>query len=46
MSRRSSTYIAAACLTLAALTSACDRVDTTGPSEAPTPSLEVQGGGN
>jgi hypothetical protein len=44
MSRRTSTYIAVACLTLAALTSACDRVDPTGPSEAPTPSFEVQGG--
>jgi hypothetical protein len=44
MSRRTSTYIAAACLALAALTSACDRVDATGPSEAPSPSYEVQGG--
>ncbi len=44
MSRRSSKYIAITCLTLAALTTACDRVDPTGPSEAPAPSFEVQGG--
>ena len=46
MSRRTSKYIAVACLTLAALTSACDRVDPTGPSKAPTPSFEGQGGHN
>lgn len=46
MSRRTSTYIAFAGLVLTALTSACDRVNPTGPSEAPTPSLEVQGGQN
>ena len=46
MSRRTSRYVALACLTIAALTSACDRVDTTGPSETPTPSFENQGGNN
>jgi hypothetical protein len=46
MSRRTSKYIAVACLTLAALTSACDRVDPTGPSDTPAPSFEAQGGHN
>ena len=44
MSRRTPKYIAIACLTVAVLTSACDRVDPTGPSEAPTPAFEAQGG--
>ena len=35
MSRRTSSLIAAACLTLAALTSACGRSDATGPSDQP-----------
>ena len=46
MSRRTSKWLAISCLTIAALTSACDRVDTTGPSEAPVPSFESQGGNN
>ncbi len=46
MSRRTSTWLAIACLSLAALTTACDRVDATGPSEAPRPSFESQGGNN
>lgn len=46
MSRRTSACLAIACLSLAALTSACDRVDPTGPSQAPTPSFETQGGNN
>jgi hypothetical protein len=46
MSRRTSRYITAAGLALAALSAACDRVDPTGPSETPTPSFESQGGNN
>jgi hypothetical protein len=46
MSRRTSQWLAIACLTLAAFTTACDRVDTTGPSEAPAPSFEKQGANN
>ncbi|HEX6104788.1 MAG TPA: hypothetical protein VFZ26_04350 [Gemmatimonadales bacterium] len=46
MSRRTSKWLAIACFALAALTTACDRVDTTGPSEAPAPSFESQGGNN
>ncbi len=46
MSRRSSSWIAAACLTLAALTSACGRSDATGPSETPAALLEAQGSNN
>lgn len=46
MSRRSSSWIAVACLTLAALTSACGRSDATGPSEAPAALLETQGSNN
>jgi hypothetical protein len=45
MSRRSSKWIALACLSLAALTSACDRVDTTGPSDV-APAFEAQGANN
>ena len=45
--RRTSKWLALACLTLAALTSACDRVDSTGPSEVPSPALsEGQGANN
>ena len=46
MVRRTSQWLAIACLSLAALTTACDRVDTTGPSEVPAPSFESQGGNN
>jgi len=46
MSRRTSKWVAITCLTVAALTSACDRVDPTAPSEAPAPSFEIQGGNN
>lgn len=46
MTRRTSTWFAIVSLTLAALTTACDRVDPTGPSENPTPSFESQGGNN
>lgn len=45
MSRRTSKWIALACLSLAAFTSACDRVDTTGPSDV-TPAFEGQGSNN
>jgi hypothetical protein len=43
--RRTSQWLAIASLTLAALTSACDRVDTTGPSDV-SPAFETQGGNN
>jgi hypothetical protein len=46
MSRRTSKWLAIASLTLAAVSTACDRVDTTGPSEIPAPSFENQGGNN
>jgi len=46
MSRRTSKWLAIASLTLAAVTSACDRVDTTGPSEIPAPSFDENQGGN
>ena len=46
MSRRTSQWFALLCLTLAALTTACDRVDPTGPSDTPAPSFESQGGNN
>jgi hypothetical protein len=45
MSRRSSSMIAVACLTLAALTAACGR-SATGPSDAPAAMLEAQGSNN
>lgn len=45
MSRRSSSLIAFACLTLAVLTTACER-SATGPSEAPAAMLESQGSNN
>ena len=45
MSRRSSSMIAVACLTLAALTSACGR-SATGPSDVPAAMLENQGSNN
>jgi hypothetical protein len=47
MSRRSSSLIAAACLTFAALTTACGRSDAaTGPSDIPQAMLESQGSNN
>ena len=47
MSRRSSSLIAAACLTVAALTTACGRTDAaTGPSDIPPAMLETQGSNN
>jgi hypothetical protein len=47
MSRRSSSLIAAACLTLAALTTACGRSDSaTGPSDTSPAMLESQGSNN
>ena len=46
MSGRTSKWLAIAGLTLAAFTTACDRLDTTGPSEVPAPSFENQGGNN
>jgi hypothetical protein len=47
MSRRSSSLIAAACLTIAALTTACGRSDAaTGPSDIPPAMLESQGSNN
>jgi hypothetical protein len=45
MTRRASKWIALASLTLAALSTACDRVDTTGPSDV-TPAFETQGANN
>ena len=44
MTRRAS-WIALASLAVAALTTACDRVDTTGPSDV-TPAFETQGANN
>jgi hypothetical protein len=47
MSRRSSSLIAAACLTIAELTTACGRTDAaTGPSDIPQAMLESQGSNN
>jgi hypothetical protein len=45
MSRRSSSLIAVACLTLAAMTTACGR-SATEPSDTPTAMLEGQGSNN
>jgi hypothetical protein len=45
MSRRSSSLMAVACLTLAALSTACGR-SATGPSEIPAAALEAQGSNN
>jgi hypothetical protein len=45
MTRRASKWIALTSLALAALTTACDRVDTTGPSDV-TPAFETQGANN
>ncbi len=44
--RRTYQWLAIASLSLAVLTSACTRSDTTGPSEQPVPSFETQGGNN
>jgi hypothetical protein len=46
MSRRTSQWFAIVSLTLAAFTTACDRVETTAPSEIPAASFEKQGGNN
>jgi hypothetical protein len=46
MSRRTSSLIAVACLTLAALSTACGRSDAFGPSDAPAAMLESQGSNN
>jgi len=47
MSRRTSSLIAVACLSLAALSTACGRSDAAfGPSEAPAGMLESQGSNN
>jgi hypothetical protein len=47
MSRRTSSLLAAACLTIAALTTACGRSDAaTGPSDIPAAMLETQGSNN
>ncbi len=46
MSRRSSSWIAVACLTFGALTTACGRSDATGPSDTPAAMLESQGSNN
>jgi hypothetical protein len=46
MSRRSSSLIAAAVLSLAALSTACGRSDATGPSDTPAAMLENQGSNN
>jgi hypothetical protein len=53
MSRRTSSLIAVACLTLAALTTACGRSDVMGPSDSPvmhesqgSNNLESQGSNN
>lgn len=46
MSRRTSRWVAIAILSLTAMSTACDRADTTGPSEAPVPSFENQGSNN
>ena len=46
MSRRSSSWIAAALLITAAMTTACGRSDATGPSETPAALLETQGSNN
>ncbi len=46
MSRRSSSWIAVACLTLGALSTACGRSDATGPSEPPAALLETIGSNN
>ena len=46
MSRRTSSWFAVACLTLAALSTACGRSDATGPSDVPAAMLESQGSNN
>ena len=47
MSRRTSSLIAVACLTLAALSTACGRADNAfGPSDTPAAMLESQGSNN
>jgi hypothetical protein len=47
MSRRTSQWFAIVVLSLAAFTTACDRADSTGPSEIPSPAFsEGQGSNN
>jgi hypothetical protein len=46
MSRRSSSLIAVAVLSLAALSTACGRSDPAGPSDVPAALLESQGSNN
>jgi hypothetical protein len=46
MSRRSSSLIAVAVLSLAVLSTACGRSDATGPSEVPAPAYETLGSNN
>jgi hypothetical protein len=46
MSRRFSSLIAVAVVSLAALSTACGRSDATGPSEDPAPALETIGSNN
>jgi hypothetical protein len=46
MSRRFSSLIAVAVVSLAALSTACGRSDATGPSDAPAVLLESQGSNN
>jgi hypothetical protein len=46
MSRRSSSLIAAAVLSLGVLSTACGRTDATGPSDTPAVMLEGQGSNN
>jgi hypothetical protein len=46
MSRRSSSLIAVAVLSLAVLSTACGRSDATGPSDVPAPALETLGSNN
>ena len=46
MTRRASSWLALASLSLVLLTTACTRADATGPSDTPVPSLEGQGSNN
>jgi hypothetical protein len=45
MTRRASKWLALVSLSLAAFSTACDRVDATGPSDV-TPAFETQGANN
>ena len=46
MSRRCSSWIAVACLTLAAMSAACGRSDPTGPSDTPSATFSESQGSN